>query len=263
MVERGQRGRSTIHNERTIVPTSPLFSDPSIPIQERLIVALDVATYAEAERLVRTLAPAVSWFKVGSELFTSAGPAAIALIHTYGRRVFLDLKYHDIPHTVAGAVGAAATLGVGMLNVHLAGGVEMLAAAVDALAHARYRGARPLLLGVTVLTSEEPDPESGTIVAAAQLAQQCSLDGVVASAREAAAIKATCGRNFLVVTPGIRPHGYERGDQRRIATPEQALQAGADYLVLGRPVTRAADPRGIVDKVVAMIKASGADSYDA
>src|SRR2546426_5222350 len=221
---------------------------------ERLIVALDVPTLEGAARFVTTLAPAVRWFKVGSELFTAVGPRAVTMILERGGKVFLDLKFHDIPRTVAAAVGAAARLGVHMMNVHIGAGEETLRAAVQAIGGVRGQVSgvsdtrsvevrpqtpdpRPLLLGVTRLTSVEDQPGiMAQIVDAAARAKWCGLDGVIASAREAAAIKSACGWEFVVVTPGIRPAGASTDDQRRTATPAEAVLAGADYLVGGRPV---------------------------
>ncbi len=211
-------------------------------LRDRLIVALDVPSLGEAEAVVSHLGDAVSWYKVGSELFTAAGPDAVAMVRRRGRRVFLDLKYHDIPNTVAGGVRAAARLGVDLLTLHVAGGQAMLRAAVEA------RGAGPMrLLGVTVLTSGD---DAGGVLDAARIAQGCGLDGVVASGREAAAVKAACGPAFLVVTPGIRPEAADPGDQRRTVTPAEALRAGADYLVIGRPIVAAPDPRSAVEALL-------------
>ena len=220
---------------------------------DRLIVALDVPNLEDATRVVDAVAGITRWFKVGSELFTAAGPRAVAMVQERGGRVFLDLKFHDIPHTMAAAVNAAGRLGVAMLNVHVAAGEEALRAAVAAIAETREDGRehRSLLLGVTRLTSIEDRPEvMAQVVDAAARAKWCGLDGVVASAREAAAIKAACGPEFLVVTPGIRPAGVRPGDQRRIATPAEALRAGADYLVIGRPVLTATDPRAAVAAIL-------------
>lgn len=227
---------------------------------DRLIVALDVPSLEDATRVVDAVAGVARWFKVGSELFTAAGPRAVAMVQERGGRVFLDLKFHDIPRTMAAAVSAAGHLGVTMLNVHVAAGEEALRAAVAALAVSqspvpspRSPAAigRPLLLGVTRLTSIEDRPEvMAQVVDAAARAKWCGLDGVVASAREAAAIKAACGPEFVVVTPGIRPEGVNPGDQRRVATPAEALRAGADYLVIGRPVLAAADPRAVVTAIL-------------
>ena len=254
----------------------PVTNDQRQDAREKLIVALDVPSLQEATRLVEILAPEIVWFKVGSELFTSAGPHAVAMVRAHGGRVFLDLKFHDIPNTVAGAVAAACGLGVSMLNVHVAAGPTALRAAVET----RNRGSgfgvrgseipedgwspihesritshdpsRPLLIGVTLLTSHRESPEIvRQVVEAAVLAKQCGLDGVVASAREARAIKAACGAGFVVVTPGIRPAAANPADQGRVATPADALRAGADFLVVGRPVRTAPDPRTAVHSLLA------------
>lgn len=235
----------------------PTTNHPRHAARDRLIVALDVPTLAEATSLVDLLAPMVGWFKVGSELFTSAGPEAVSMILAHGGRVFLDLKFHDIPNTVSRAVMAASRLGVAMMNVHIAGGVEMLRAAVEAnRAQAPSpEPFRPLVIGVTLLTSHEGSPETmRLVVESARLAQQCGLDGVVASAQEARQIKTACGPGFAVVTPGIRPSGSDPGDQQRVATLSAALRAGADYLVIGRPILSAPDPQRMAETVLAEMK---------
>lgn len=226
--------------------------------RERLIVALDVAGPAEALALVERLSGAVGMFKVGSQLFTAAGPGLVRELVGRGERVFLDLKYHDIPHTVAGAVAAAAELGVTLVDVHALGGRAMLAAAAAAT-----RGATRLL-AVTVLTSHDAASlaelgVSGTppeaVARLAELARRSGAHGVVASAEEARLVRESCGPGFLVVTPGIRPAGSPAGDQARFATPAGALGEGADYLVVGRPITAAPDPLAaalaIVDEMTA------------
>ncbi|MBI2201597.1 MAG: orotidine-5'-phosphate decarboxylase [Armatimonadetes bacterium] len=231
-----------------------------VAARERLIVALDFPSLAEAAEMVGRLAPVVSWFKVGSELFTAAGPDAVAMVRAYGGKVFLDLKYHDIPNTVHRAVAAAGRLGVVMLNVHIAGGEAVLRAAIEA--SQSLSGPRPLVLGVTVLTSDETDV--GAVVKSARLARACGLHGVIASAREAAAIKKACGEEFIVVTPGIRPSGWPGDDQRRTTTPAAAIREGSDYLVVGRPITAETDPRFAAETVLADIEsAPRADSWRA
>ena len=211
--------------------------------RERLIIALDVPDLAGAGSLLTRLRPLVQWFKVGSELFTAAGPRAVAAVLGAGGRVFLDVKYHDIPHTVGRAVAAAAGLGVSMLNVHAAGGEAMLRAA-----SAAREGTDVLLLGVTALTSLDEDP--AYVVEQARRVQAAGLDGVVASAREVALIKRACGERFVVVTPGIRPAEAAPDDQRRTATPGEAMTAGSDFLVVGRPVTAAADPLKAAERIL-------------
>lgn len=214
----------------------------------RIIVALDFADAASALALVARLDPALCRLKVGKELFTAAGPDLVRALVAQRFDVFLDLKFHDIPHTVAAACRAAAALGVWMLNVHATGGRRMLDAAHEALAGLPQR---PLLTAVTVLTSMDADDLHEVGVAAApadqvlrlaRLAHACKLDGVVCSAQEAAMLRAALGGDFRLVTPGIRPAGVDAGDQRRVMTPAEALHAGATDLVIGRPVTAAADP---------------------
>lgn len=222
--------------------------------EERLIVALDVDKIEDAVRLVRTMAPlGVTHFKVGLNLFTRAGPAAVEAVHQAGGRVFLDLKFHDIPNTVAGAVQAASRMGVWMTNVHISGGSAMMRAALSG------RGKELLLIGVTVLTSmAEKDltelgarnPIQEQVLSLAKLAQEAGLSGVVASAREAVMIRRTCGEGFLIVTPGIRPKDKAVDDQQRTGTPGEAIRAGADYLVVGRPILEAPDPAVVARRII-------------
>lgn len=216
--------------------------------EPRIIVALDYATATEAQHLVARLDPARCKLKVGKELFVSAGPAFVSELVDQGYGVFLDLKFHDIPNTVAAACRAAAKLGVWMLNVHALGGHDMLSAARDAV---DCVASRPILIAVTVLTSmqDEDLAEVGVMGGAheevlrlARLTQRCGLDGVVCSAREVAQLRHERGASFLLVTPGIRPLHSATGDQARVATPLEALQNGASYLVIGRPITQAPDP---------------------
>jgi orotidine-5'-phosphate decarboxylase len=200
--------------------------------------------------LARRLRGAAGLLKVGSQLFTAEGPKAVEKIASLGFGVFLDLKFHDIPNTVAGGVASAAQLpGVRLLTVHTLGGPEMMRAAAEAVAG---RKRRPALLGVTILTSHDAATLrsvgiSGTPasrgLALAKLAKRSGLDGVVASAHEARAIRRACGPKFLIVVPGVRPASASVNDQSRVATPAEAIRAGADYLVIGRPITGAADPR--------------------
>lgn len=229
--------------------------------KDRLIVALDVETLGQAERLIDRLSGVVTAFKVGSQLFTAAGPQAIELVQKRGGRVFLDLKYHDIPSTVAGAVREAARLGVFMLNVHAAGGLAMLKAAAETR---RVEGkAVPILLAVTVLTSLDraalqrelnvPLSVEAQALHLAQLAEAAGLDGCVASPQEVRLLRNALGRKWVIVTPGVRPAGTERGDQARIATPEAAVAAGADYLVVGRPILKARDPAGAAAAIIEAI----------
>ncbi len=215
-----------------------------------LVVALDLPDAAAALDMAHAL-PGECWAKVGLELFTASGPQVVRGLTEAGRRVFLDLKFLDIPNTVRGAVRSAGRLGAAMADVHLLGGARMLEAALQGREDATAEGcARPLLLGITVLTSMGPgdlplpgagDP-AGLVLDLARLGKAAGLDGVVCSGHEVAEVKAACGPDFLCLTPGIRPAGEAAGDQRRTMTPAQAVAAGADFLVAGRPVTRAADP---------------------
>lgn len=214
-------------------------------MSDRLIIALDVDSLHEAGRLVRLFRDKVSLYKVGLNLFTSAGPDVVRMIQDEGGRVFLDLKFHDIPNTVAQACEAAARLHVFMMNIHTRGGEEMMKSA------ARAVGDRSIVLGVTVLTS---DPKvAGTtseVVRLAKSAQDSGLGGVVCSPHEAGAVREACGKGFVIVTPGIRPSGSALGDQKRVMTPRQAVEAGADYLVIGRPVLEADNPIQALDSIL-------------
>ncbi len=212
-----------------------------------IIVALDCPSTTAAWQLLDQLDPARCRVKIGKELFTRAGPTLVEAVVKRGFAVFLDLKFHDIPNTVAGACAAAADLGVWMLNVHAAGGLRMMQAAAERLAQLQQP---PLLIAVTVLTSLSgedlaqigcPGTAAERVVQLAQLSQQAGLDGVVCSAQEAAVLRATLKPSAKLVTPGIRPL-QTADDQQRVATPAAALQAGADYLVIGRPITAASDP---------------------
>ena len=225
----------------------------------RIIVPLDVSTTDEALLIVQRLKGRVGLFKVGLQLFCHEGPDVVRRIVAEKERVFLDLKLHDIPNTVARAVAATLQLGVSMVDVHLAGGEKMLRAAVDALGPPGAPG-RPLLLGITVLTSLDQQDLATVgvrrdlleqVVDLARLGLKAGLDGVVASPHEIDAIKAACGQSFVVVTPGIRPAGTASGDQKRYMTPAAAVHAGADYLVIGRPILEAPDPADAVDAIAA------------
>ncbi len=229
--------------------------------RERIIVAVDVPDLAAARVLVDRLRGHVGALKIGKELFTAAGPEAVRVLSEAGIPVFLDLKYHDIPNTVAGAVRAAARLGVQWLTLHTSGGRAMLEAAVQArneisaTAAGQTNASRLLLLGVTVLTSQAgADPEE--IVERALLAQSCGLDGVIASPQEARRVRAACGANFLIVTPGVRPAGADAGDQARVATPGEAIRDGASLLVIGRPIVGVLDPAAAADAIAADIAAA-------
>jgi orotidine-5'-phosphate decarboxylase len=243
--------------------TAPVGDGAPRAVRERLIVALDTPGLPEAEALVERLRGVVDMFKVGSQLFTAAGPAAVEMVRKRGGRVFLDLKYHDIPAIVAGAVREAARLGVTLLTVHASGGAAMLRAAAEAAA-ATGRD-RPRILAVTVLTSLDratllrelgvPVAVEGHAVALAGLARAAGCDGVVASPREAARLRAILGRDALIVTPGVRPAGGATDDQVRTATPAAACRAGADYLVVGRPITGAPDPAAAAVSILAEMPA--------
>ena len=220
-----------------------------------VVVALDYPSAQPALELVEQLRPRLCRLKVGKELFTRSGPALVEELQRRGFEVFLDLKYHDIPNTVAAAVRAAAELGVWMVNVHASGGRRMMEAAAEALQGVAHR---PLLIGVTVLTSMGDDDlrELGytqgageRVLSLAALAADSGLDGVVCSAQEAPALRAQRGGDFCLVTPGIRLAGDDAGDQRRVLTPAQAVAAGADYLVIGRSITGASDPLAALERV--------------
>jgi len=220
--------------------------------RERIIVALDVPSRREALRVARALRGRAGMVKVGAQLFSAAGPAVVRELVRRGERVFLDLKFHDIPHIVGEACARAAELGVSLVTVHAAGGPKMLRAARKSLEHHAKRGRRPRLLGVTVLTSLSPAevkqagfPGSvhANVVRLARLAQRSGCDGVVAAPTDVAAIRRACGRKFLVVTPGIRATGKRKAeDQARVATAAEAVRAGADYVVVGRAVLEASSP---------------------
>lgn len=221
----------------------------------KIIVALDFPDAASALALVDRLDPALCRLKVGKELFTAAGPELVRALGARGFDVFLDLKFHDIPNTVAAACRAAADLGVWMMNVHASGGRRMMTAAQEALAGLPNR---PLLIAVTVLTSMSAedlgevgvaDMPADQVLRLARLTQACKLDGVVSSAQEAALLRADLGADFRLVTPGIRPAGAAVGDQRRVMTPAEALRAGATDLVIGRPITAAADPLAALKQI--------------
>ncbi len=229
-----------------------------------LIVALDFDSLNTALKFAKLLADQVGMFKIGSQLFTAAGPTAVKEISALGPGIFLDLKFHDIPNTVAGAVlSCAAMTGVQLVNVHALGGAAMLHAAAQAISAGVPMGAdRPRLLAVTVLTSMDQKairevgiggPPKTRVVKLAKLAKSAGVDGVVASVQEARAIRKACGRDFLIVTPGVRPKDNPSpngDDQARTATPADAIKAGADFLVVGRPILAAADPRAAAQAIV-------------
>lgn len=234
--------------------------------QQRLIFALDVTGFEEAEKWVKLLRGQVGVFKVGKQLFTRCGPDVVQMIRGEGGEVFLDLKYHDIPNTVAMAGVEAARLGVRMFNVHALGGREMMVrtvAAIDALCP-RGDARRPLLLAVTILTSSTEQtlrevgierPVAEMVPMLAKLAQEAGMDGVVASPLEIDLIRAACGADFRIVTPGVRPADAALDDQKRVMTPEEAIAQGADYLVIGRPIAAAADPVAATASILAQMAA--------
>ncbi|MBI4373610.1 MAG: orotidine-5'-phosphate decarboxylase [Deltaproteobacteria bacterium] len=238
----------------------------------KLIVALDLPNLREAEKFVRFLKPEVSWFKIGMRLFTAHGPSAVKMVRDLGGEVFLDLKFHDIPNTVARACESAVALGVSMLNVHASGGSEMLKAAAQAV------GRRAKLIGVTVLTSQ-PLSFADEVVSLALLCREAGLDGVVCSPKEIAQVRGKTGKDFLIVTPGIRlnktqgkkqaqravegeapsPPLPRRGgggdaspydDQKRVDLPSNAVKAGADFIVVGRPILESSDPLGTASQII-------------
>src|SRR6266567_7117252 len=251
-----------------------------ISSRQRLIVALDVSSSAEAQRIVAGLGGSVEIYKVGMQLFTAEGPQIVRDLVASGRKVFLDLKYHDIPNSVAAAVREAVQLGVSMLTVHASGGTKMLRAATEAAqSHLKTDADAPRawtpgatretaglkVLAVTVLTSmDEQDvndigvqPQlSDQVVRLASLALGAGCDGVVSSAREVRALRTELGGEFLVVTPGVRPAGAVHGDQARVVTPAEAIAAGATYIVVGRPITAAANPAVAVDQILQEVEAT-------
>ena len=235
--------------------------------KDRIILALDVSSEGEAVDLVKELRDCVGAFKVGLELFNSAGPRIFESLRGAGAdRIFYDGKFHDIPNTVAGASRAAVRMGIWMLNVHAAGGSAMMRAAADAADDEAHRlGVKaPLILGVTVLTSisqemlhdelSVPVLMENQVTHLAQLSQNSGLDGVIASPREILPVKAACGPQFLVVTPGVRPAWAAANDQKRVTTPSEAVRDGADYLVIGRAITAAEDRRAAAERVIAELE---------
>jgi orotidine-5'-phosphate decarboxylase len=238
-------------------------------VRERLIVALDLDDLELATELVRSLAREVGMFKIGKQLFTHAGPQAVRLIQDLGGEIFLDLKFHDIPNTVAKAAIEATRLGVKMFNVHASGSLEMMRFTVKEVERVsrQQKLRRPIMLGVTVLTSlgQEDLQRLGVehkiadqVVRLALLTKEAGMDGVVASPHEVADIRQACGQRFVIVTPGIRPADSQRNDQQRVMTPGHAVRAGVDYIVVGRPILEAQNPimaaRGIVAEMEDALK---------
>ncbi|MDI6606105.1 MAG: orotidine-5'-phosphate decarboxylase [Candidatus Omnitrophota bacterium] len=225
-------------------------------LKERLIVALDVDSFKQAEGLVGLLYPTVKIFKVGSQLFTACGPQAVRMIAEKGAKVFLDLKFYDIPHTVFSAASAATGLAIFMFTVHISGGRKMLE---EAVAGAEKRAKElniqmPFIIGVTRLTSQECGEDlKKDVFAAAQEAKAAGLSGVVCSVKEALMIRRELGKDFMIVTPGIRPKDYPADDQSRVASPEEAVKAGADFIVVGRPILKADNPKAAAEKILEKI----------
>ncbi len=237
-------------------------------MRERLIVALDVDTLDQAVALVRALAGEVGMFKIGKQLFTHAGPQAVRLIQDLGGEIFLDLKFHDIPNTVAKAAVEATRLGVKMFNVHASGSLEMMRATVKEVRRVcrQEKRRRPIMLAVTVLTSLNQDDlqrvgverkVADQVVRLALLTKEAGMDGVVASPHEVADIREACGRRFVIVTPGIRPAFASNNDQQRVMTPRDAVRAGVDYIVVGRPIVEAKDPVASARAIVAEMEHDG------
>ena len=237
-------------------------------LDKRLIVALDVPNMAKLSNLVIGLGESVTYYKVGMELFYSCGAEVVRYLKGSGKSIFLDLKLHDIPNTVGSSLAALTELGVDMLNVHATGGFQMMQFAAQTVkARAAELGIKaPKLIAVTVLTSISPEEWqelnyaesiSAQVINLAKLAKKAGLDGVVASPQEAAAIRAACGEEFLIVTPGIRPAGSELNDQSRIATPKAAIENGATHLVIGRPITKATDLKRAVQDIVKEMQEAG------
>ena len=222
--------------------------------RERLVLALDVDDFKKAEELVGELSDYVGVFKIGNQLFTAEGPKVVDMVNKKGGKVFLDLKFHDIPNTVARAAEVATKLGVYIFDIHTSGGYEMMKAAAEATKKISLALGiiKPIILGVTLLTSinqEILEKDLGIkkrleeqVVHLAKLAKAAGLDGVVASSREIKEIRKACGKDFLILTPGIRPAGKSSDDQKRIMTPREAIKLGADFLVIGRPIRNAANP---------------------
>lgn len=241
----------------------PLAPKDRLAAAQRLIVALDVASLAQAEALMDRLDGLVTRYKIGSQLFTAAGPAAVEAVRKRGAEVFLDLKFHDIPNTVAGAAREATRAGVFMFNVHASGGRGMMRAAAEAAkaTAGELRVRRPLVIAVTVLTSLDratlhgelgvASSVEGHVLRLCDLARDAGLDGNVASPQEISLIRNALGRDWVIVTPGVRPAGAARDDQSRVATPGAAARAGAHYLVVGRPITAAPEPARAAEAILA------------
>jgi len=216
-------------------------------MKNRLIVALDVNSFEKAKKLIDKLAPYVNIFKVGSELFTSAGPKIIDYINRNKKKVFLDLKFYDIPNTVEKAVAAATKHKVFMLTLHASGGYEMLKCAEQVFKGMKKK---PLLVAVTVLTSKDEKNVKTKVLDLAKLSKKAGLRGIVCSPQETWLVKKVCGKDFIVVNPGIRPLWAAKGDQKRVTTPEEAIKNGADFIVVGRPITKAKNPVSAAKRIL-------------
>ena len=253
-------GSDCFRHTFAVLPLCRLSLTLMLTPRDRLIVALDVSSASEAQRIVTAVGGSATTFKVGKQLFTAEGPQIVRDLVASGRKVFLDLKFHDIPNTVAGAVSEAAKLNVAMLTVHASGGSKMLKAAAEASSQST---SKPLILAVTVLTSlgNEDLQEQGItegvqphVLRLAGTAIQAGCGGIVASAKEASHLRQTLGTGFSIVTPGVRPTGAAAGDQARVVTPKDAIGAGATYIVIGRPITHASDP---ASAAAAILRESG------
>ncbi len=255
--------RGRLINDR-LIDDRLIHARPINDARQHLIVALDVSSAVAARKIVAAVGDSASTYKVGMQLYTAEGPQIVRELVAPGRRIFLDLKYHDIPTTVASAVREAAKLGVSMLTVHASGGSKMLRAAVDAAA---IVNPELMVLGVTVLTSMDENDleETGArrkvldqVLRLAELAIRSGCQGIVTSARETAHVRSRLGHKFAIVNPGIRPTGADRGDQSRVVTPAEAIAAGATHIVVGRPITEAANPAAEAKKILQEMSAVGA-----
>jgi len=255
--------RGRLINDR-LIDDRLIHARPINDARQHLIVALDVSSAVAARKTVAAVGDSASTYKVGMQLYTAEGPQIVRELVAPGRRIFLDLKYHDIPTTVASAVREAAKLGVSMLTVHASGGSKMLRAAVEAAASVNPE---LTILGVTVLTSMDENDleESGAggrildqVLRLAELAIRSGCHGIVTSARETAQVRSCLGHKFAIVNPGIRPAGADRGDQSRVVTPAEAIAAGATHIVVGRPITEAANPAAEAEKILQEMGAVGA-----
>ncbi len=255
--------RGRLINDR-LIDDRLIHARPINDARQHLIVALDVSSAVAARKIVAAVGDSASTYKVGMQLYTAEGPQIVRELVAPGRRIFLDLKYHDIPTTVASAVREAAKLGVSMLTVHASGGSKMLRAAVDAAA---IVNPELMVLGVTVLTSMDENDleETGArrkvldqVLRLAELAIRSGCQGIVTSARETAHVRSRLGHKFAIVNPGIRPAGADRGDQSRVVTPAEAIAAGATHIVVGRPITEAANPAAEAKKILQEMSAVGA-----